>query len=140
MFTSSRYLSLKDVTFFHCKYYNVVWRILPHYFIKSFLNCLINKYKIWNLQGAGRKHTSNLHNNEVFCCLVAKSCSDSFETPWTTAARFLCPWDFPGKNHGVGCYFLLQGIFPTQGSNPHLLRVLYWQADSLPTESTEKPP
>ena len=27
-------------------------------------------------------------------------------------------WDFPGKNTGVGCHFLLQGIFPTQGSNP----------------------
>ena len=33
----------------------------------------------------------------------------------------LCPWDSPGKNTGVGCHFLLQGIFPTQGSNPHLL-------------------
>ena len=31
-----------------------------------------------------------------------------------------CPWDFPGKNTGVGCHFLLQGIFPTQGSNPGL--------------------
>ncbi|MGE2757601.1 hypothetical protein, partial [Escherichia coli] len=44
-------------------------------------------------------------------------------------ARLLCPWDFPGKNTGVGCHFLLQGIFPTQGSNPHLL---HWQVDSLP--------
>ena len=33
----------------------------------------------------------------------------------------LCPWDFPGKNTGVGCHFLLQGIFLTQGLNPHLL-------------------
>ena len=30
--------------------------------------------------------------------------------------RLLCPWDFPGKNTGVGCHFLLQGIFPDQGS------------------------
>ena len=29
-----------------------------------------------------------------------------------------CPWDSPGKNTGVGCHFLLQGIFPNQGSNP----------------------
>ena len=35
--------------------------------------------------------------------------------------RLLCPWDFPGKNTGVGYHFLLQGIFPTQGSNPGLL-------------------
>ena len=32
----------------------------------------------------------------------------------------LHPWDSPGKNTGVGYHFLLQGIFPTQGSNPNL--------------------
>ena len=36
--------------------------------------------------------------------------------------------DSLGKNTGVGCHFLLQEIFPTQGSNPHLL---HWQVDSL---------
>ena len=35
--------------------------------------------------------------------------------------RLLCPWGSPGKNTGVGCHFLLQVIFPTQGSNLHLL-------------------
>ena len=30
--------------------------------------------------------------------------------------------DAPGKNTGVGCYALLQGIFPTQGLNPHLIK------------------
>ena len=39
---------------------------------------------------------------------------------------------FPGKNTGVGCHFLLQGIFLTQGLNMHLLCLLHWQADSLP--------
>ena len=33
-------------------------------------------------------------------------------------ARLLCPWDSPGKNAEVGCHFLLQGIFPTQGIEP----------------------
>ena len=33
-------------------------------------------------------------------------------------ARLLCPWDFPGKNTGVGCLFLFQGSFLTQGTNP----------------------
>ena len=40
----------------------------------------------------------------------------------------LCPWDSPGKNTGVGCHFLLQGSFPTQGLKPGLLhcrRILY---------------
>ena len=38
---------------------------------------------------------------------------------------------FPSKNPGVGCHFLLQGIFPTQGSNPKLLFLLHWQVGSL---------
>ena len=41
------------------------------------------------------------------------------------------PWDFSGKNSGVGFHALLQGTFPTQGLNPHLLRLLHWQVDSL---------
>ena len=35
--------------------------------------------------------------------------------------RFLCPWDFSPKNTGEDCHFILQGIFPTQGSNLYLL-------------------
>ena len=54
-----------------------------------------------------------------------------FATPWTVAARLLCSWDFPGKDTGVGCHFLLQGIFLTQRSNPHFLCLLHWRADSF---------
>ena len=39
---------------------------------------------------------------------------------------------FPGKNTGVGNHSLLQGFFPTQEGLPSLLRLLHWQADSLP--------
>ena len=42
---------------------------------------------------------------------------------------------FSRQNTGVGCYFILQGIFPTQGLNP---RLLHWQADSLPQAPTGK--
>ena len=52
-------------------------------------------------------------------------------------ARLLYPWVFPGKNTGVGCCTLLQGIFPTQGSNLRLLCLLPWQVGSLPTEPWE---
>ena len=53
-----------------------------------------------------------------------------FVTLWTVACQVpLCPWDSPGKNTGVGCHFLLQGIFLIQGLNP---RLLHWQVDSLP--------
>ena len=50
-----------------------------------------------------------------------------------------CPRDSPGKNSGVGCCTLLQGIFLTQGSNPCLLHLLYWQVDSLPLAPPGKP-
>ena len=36
-------------------------------------------------------------------------------------AKLICPWDSPVKNTKEGCHSLLQGIFPTQGSNPGLL-------------------
>ena len=43
-------------------------------------------------------------------------------------SRLLCPWYFPGKNPGVGCHLLLQGIFRTQQLNPCLLHLLFgWQ-------------
>ena len=42
-----------------------------------------------------------------------------------------------GKNTGVGCHFLLQGLFPTQGSNLHHLCLLHWQAGSLPLNHLE---
>ena len=58
------------------------------------------------------------------CCLVA-----SRVLVFCNPARLLSPWDFPGKNTGVGCHFPLQGIFLTQGLNPCLL---HWQADALP--------
>ena len=47
-------------------------------------------------------------------------------------------WDSPGKNTGVGCHALLQGIFVTQGSNSHLLCPLHWLAGSLPLAERNK--
>ena len=52
-----------------------------------------------------------------------------FETHELQPTRLLCPWDSPGKNTGVGCHALFQGIFPTQGSN---LCLVHWQVGSLP--------
>ena len=49
------------------------------------------------------------------------SCIQLFTALWTVPTRLLCPWDSPGKNTGVGCHALLQGIFPIQGSNPCIL-------------------
>ena len=53
--------------------------------------------------------------------------------------RLLCPWDFPSKNNGVGCHFLLQGIFPTNRSNPCLLHLLTLTGIFFTTEPLQKP-
>ena len=68
------------------------------------------------------------------------SCVRLFVTPWTVAyptegCRVLCPCAFPGKNTGVGCHFLLQRIFPTQGLNSGLLHC----RQTLPFEPPENP-
>ena len=49
----------------------------------------------------------------VSCSLV----SDSLQRHGLQLARLLCPWDSPGENTGVGCHFLLQGLFLAQESN-----------------------
>ena len=67
-------------------------------------------------------------NIAVLCCLVAKSCPTLLQLLRLQFTRLLCPWDFTGKNTGMGCRFLLQRIFLTQGWNLHLLP---WQAGSL---------
>ena len=56
-------------------------------------------------------------------------------------ARLLCPWGSPGKNTGVDCQFLLQGIFPIQGSNPdfpHCRQILYHLSHHLHVECKKK--
>ena len=72
----------------------------------------------------------------LFICQVV---SDSLGPHELQATGLLCPWDFPGKNSGVGCHFLLHGIFPTQGLNSHLLSLLHWQPDSSPPSHLGSP-
>ena len=60
-------------------------------------------------------------------CSFVQFYPDSFR-PQEDPSGSSCPWDFSGKNTGMGCHFLFQGIFPTQGLN---LSLLHWQADSL---------
>ena len=68
--------------------------------------------------------------------------SDSLQPHGLQPTRFLCPWNFPGKNTRVGCHFLLQGIFLSQGLNSYLLclcigrRILYHYT----TRETPPPP
>ena len=72
-------------------------------------------------------------------CSVASVVSDSLQPHRLQPARFLSPWDSPGKNTGVGFHALLQGLFLTQGSNPHHLCLLRCRQILYP-EPPGKPP
>ena len=66
-------------------------------------------------------------------CLVI---SDALRPHRLQPARLFCLWNSPGKNTGVGCHFLLQGIFPAQGLNPHLLCLLHCRQVLYTTSAT----
>jgi len=72
----------------------------------------------------------------VCVCVCTRTCALSrvqlFMPPGLYSTRLLYSWNFPGKNTGAGCHFLLQGIFLAQGLNPCLLHLLHWQVGSLP--------
>ena len=61
----------------------------------------------------------------MLACSVTSVVSSSLWPCGLLPTRLLCPWDSPGKNTGVGCHALLQGIFPAQGLNPHLSHHLH---------------
>ena len=77
-------------------------------------------------RGRGRSKLSyNARGSHLdHCCSVTKS-HPTLQPHELQHARLPCPWDSPGSNTGMGCHFLLQGIFPTQGLNQHLLCLLH---------------
>ena len=82
----------------------------------------------------GPQHCGSIHWTP---CMPAKSLQSGLTLrPYgLKPTSLLCPWNFPGKTTEVGCHFLFQGIFPTQGSNPCRLSLLH----SLPLETLGKP-
>ena len=81
----------------------------------------------------------------VCVCVCARACehllshsvvSDTLQPHGLQPIRLFFPWDFPGKSTGVGCDYLLQEIFLTQGSN---LCLLHWHVDSLPLSHLGSP-
>ena len=65
--------------------------------------------------------TSSSQSSPLLLLFSHSVLSDSLQPHGLQPTRLLCLWNSPGKNTGVSCCFLLQGIFPTQGSNPGLL-------------------
>ena len=96
----------------------------------SALNHPLSAY-ISSLPSHPRSHRPSTLNTlpAPCCCCLVTSHVWLFCNLQTVACQPLYSWDLPGKNTGVGCHFLLQGIFLTQRWNPHLLN---WQVDSLP--------
>ena len=90
----------------------------PYFFARNIYSHISNVKK--------QLRTSILSHTTPYV-LVARLCV----TVWSHGlhpTRLLCPWDFPGNDTAVGCHFLLQGIFPTQGLSPGLLhcrQILY---------------
>ena len=95
------------------------------------------------LQGRGRWDELRDWDWHIYTVCVCECCHLSrvqfFVTLRTIAHQAPLSINFPGKNTGVDCHALLQGIFPTLESNLHLSCLLNWQADSLPIEPSGKP-
>ena len=77
-----------------------------------------------------QRNNSSLKSAETVCdevcvCSVAQLCLILLGLQGQQTTWLLCLWNSPGKNTGMGCHFLLQRIFPTQGSNLHLLCLLH---------------
>jgi len=98
-----------------------------------------SKNSIYSREKKIERHMQNRETGPLLCisflnpssshCSEVRSVVFNFLQPLRLQpARFLCPWNSPRKNTGVGCHSLLQGIFPTQGSNPglqHCRQILY---------------
>ena len=121
-------------------YYSSVWFCRPgkDNFLKNSLNLELFLYTthladIWKENIAKRKCSAHPAERYTFSSLVCiiymlyslVLCYAMLLLSCPTLCDpvdygLLCPWDSPGKNTGVSCHALLQGIFPTQGSNLRL--------------------
>ena len=71
--------------------------------------------EMWKESLLDRRLWEAVHAFSINSVMYHSSWHHGLEPP-----RLLCPWGFPSKNTGVGCHTFPQGIFPIQGSNPHL--------------------
>ena len=121
-------------------YYILSW---PAFFRKLNLKqrhmyyCFIKMCRPWGLR------TKGVNQVRLFCCCLVTVMSDSFVTRWTAAHQAPLSMEFPGKNTGRGCHFLLQEIFPTQRSELCLLHCrqsLYlWASHQVSPKKKEFP-
>ena len=92
------------------------------------------------VQGLHNLHDFSPPAPYVCACSVTSVLSNSLWPYGLLPTRLLCSQDSSGKNTGVGCHALLQGIFPIQGLNPHLSWLFHWQVGSLALAPLAKTP
>ena len=109
------------------------------------MNLLGNSEQNYRPAGYFLTYILKLFSDCVYVCVCLCMCPCTltlhhirlFATPWTVVLQ--APLSYPGKNTEVGGHFLLQGIFPTQGSSPGVLHLLHWQEDSSPLNHLGSP-
>ena len=109
----------------------------------------INNVILWNkelcqyleeLHKSMNLRISSNHYRMPHACMLSRfSCIQLFETLWTVACQAPLSMGFSRQEYWMGCHSLLQGIFPTQGSNLCILCLLHWQVGSLPLVPPGKP-
>ena len=85
--------------------------------LKDKLSRIMKSENIVRKTTRGCEKSRRVHTHLLFLPRSVRVCSvkgDSLQPSELQPSRRLCPWNFPGKNTGVGCHFLLQGIFPTR--------------------------
>ena len=106
--------------------------------VQSIFQNLITSYEFQPWGNWGKLHSmiySCLCDPLLPLCVCSLVCN-SLQPHGLQPTRFHCQWNFPGMNSVVGCHFLLQGIFSTQGLN---LCLLHWQAGILPLSHQGNP-
>ena len=115
--------------------WDTIWLTNPrNRTIVNYISCLLicrmhlNIPSMMDNQEKKKNYGKILQDHKVRVRVSCSVVSDSLRPHGLQPTRLLSPWNFPGKITGVGCHFLLQRIFPTQGSNPgfsHSRQALY---------------
>ena len=114
----------------HWNYMRLFWKTVSQHGAKPFHPSLSRWNHLLCFCITSKKSTtcSTLSLLLSWCMVLGHLVVFSSATTWAVTRHGI----FPGKNTGVDCHFLLQGIFPAQGTNLCLLCLLLCQTDSLP--------
>ena len=122
----NRWMDKEDVV---CMYTMKYYLVFKKKEILSFLTTWMNPKGIALSKNKPEKTNAKWHHLCMCACMHSTDwlCDPVDCSPPGSSVHGI----LPGKNTGVGCHLFLQGTFPIQGSNPHLLCLLHWQVGSL---------